>query len=119
MKIKAEKKRGRISPGIFSLTNRSIVFFSSLLLVAFVFYITGSLNQFQDTTLLFILRVVQVLAVLDIVFCLASIVQSIFLSVVFHDIHYVAFVLPVILALVLSVVCFVFSGALAVLFRGT
>ncbi len=119
METKTGKKKDRIVPGIFSLTNRAIVFFSCLLAVIFVFYITGSFDNFLDNNLLLILLIEQIISVISIVFCFASIAQSVFFAIIYRDLHYLIPIIPVVLANFFAVFCFIISGTITVVSKGT
>lgn len=118
MRTKARKKE-RAVPGIFRLTNRGVIFLTCTLAVSAVFYVTGSLDHFLDGNLLLILWVVQAFSVMDLVFCVASVVQSLFFSIFYRDLYYLLFVVPVLSSAALSVACFAASGAISVVSRGT
>ena len=77
METKTGKKKDRIVPGIFSLTNRAIVF------------------------------------------CFASIAQSVFFAIIYRDLHYLIPIIPVVLANFFAVFCFIISGTITVVSKGT
>ncbi len=118
MNTKSRKKENRNIPYLYSLTNKIVVFFACLLIVSTVFYITGNFDYFLDSSLLFILRVIQISAIAGIVFCFASIVQSIIYVFIYKDFFYLFVIIPVLLDLFFSFVCFFFAGTIHVVANG-
>lgn len=117
---KTEKKtrQHRARPPIFQLTNRFLVFTSLFVLVSIIFYITGSINSFLDSSLLFILGILQVASVVTMLFCLFSLIQIIFFTIYYKDLRFLWHLFHVILSLILSILGFVFSGLVDVLAAG-
>lgn len=117
---KTEKKtrQHRARPPIFQLTNRFLVFTSLFVLVSSIFYITGSINSFLDSSLLFILGILQVASVVTMLFCLFSLVQILFFTIYYKDLRFLWHLFHVILSLILSILGFVFSGLVDVLAAG-
>ncbi|MBO5235666.1 MAG: hypothetical protein J6B32_00940 [Spirochaetaceae bacterium] len=118
MKIKAEKKQ-RKKVIIYTLTNRTVIFLSTLLIVTFLLFIVGNLTNFTDRNLLLILTIIQIISVPNLIFCVASIIQSIFFCIKNKDTYYLFFILPSFLSLILTFVFFVFSGTLKVISLGS
>lgn len=117
---KTEKKTGRpkARPPIFQLTNRFLLFTSLFVLVSIIFYITGSINSFLDSSLLFILGILQGASVVTVLFCLSSLIQIIFFTIYYKDLGFLWHLIHVILSLALSLLGFVFSGVVNVLAAG-
>ncbi|MBO5123722.1 MAG: hypothetical protein IKA80_09670 [Spirochaetaceae bacterium] len=117
---KTEKKtvQHKVRPPIFQLTNRFLLFTSLFVLVSIVFYITGSINSFLDSSLLFILGILQVASVITIVFCLCSLIQIIFFTIYYKDLSFLWHLIHVMLSFVLAILGFVFSGVVNVLAAG-
>ena len=70
---------------LFQLTNRTLVFFSFFVVVTLFFYVTGSINQFLDSSLLVILNILQVASIITLILCVFSFVQIIVFSVYYKD----------------------------------
>ena len=117
---KTEKKtvQHKVRPPIFQLTNRFLLFTSLFVLVSIVFYITGSINSFLDSSLLFILGILQVASVITIVFCLCSLIQIIFFTIYYKDLSFLWHLIHVMLSFVLAILGFLFSGVVNVLAAG-
>lgn len=118
MKIKTEKKQ-RKKPIIYTLTNRSVIFLTALLTVTILLYITGNITEFTDKNLLIILSIIQVVSVLNMFFCLASILQSIIFSIKNKDSYYLIFILPVFFSFAIALIAFIFTGTLKVISLGS
>lgn len=116
------KKEKKIEPHyrhpLFQLTNRALVFFSLFVVVSIIFYITGSINQFLDSSLLFILRILQVASVITLVLCVFSFIQIIVFSIYYKELFYLWHLFYIIFSIVVSVVGFIFSGVITVLSAG-
>lgn len=117
---KTEKKTGphKARPPIFQLTNRFLLFTSLFVLVSIIFYFTGSINRFLDSSLLFILGILQVASVITIVLCLYSLIQIIFFTIYYKDLSFLWHLIHVMISSVLAILGFVFSGVVNVLEAG-
>ncbi|MBO5137386.1 MAG: hypothetical protein J6B81_02690 [Spirochaetaceae bacterium] len=118
MKTKVQKKNHRLKPVIFSMTNRTLLFLFAFLIVTVIFYVTGSLNQFLDSNLLFILRFLQVLSVLCMVFSLACFFQSVVFSISCKQLRFLFYILLAVVSAVVAVICFFFAGTMIVVANG-
>ena len=116
------KKEKKIEPHyrhpLFQLTNRVLVFFSLFVVVSIFFYITGSINQFLDSSLLFILGILQVASVITLVLCVFSFIQVVVFSIYYKELFYLWHLFYIIFSIVVSVVGFIFSGVITVLSAG-
>lgn len=103
---------------LFQLTNRALVFFSLFVVVALFFYITGSINQFLDSSLLFILNILQIASIITLILCVFSVVQIIVFSIHYRDASHLWHLLHVFFSVLVSIIGFVFSGVITVLSAG-
>lgn len=122
-KVHMEKKEKKTeSPHhrhpLFQMTSRILVFFSLFVVVSLVFYITGNINRFLDTSLLLILHVIQVASTVTLVLCVFSLVQVIVFSIYYKDLLYLWHLLYILFASLVSAVGFVLSGVVGVLSAG-
>lgn len=103
---------------LFQLTNRVLIFFSLFVVISLLFYITGSMNHFLDTSLLFILRILQIASTITVLFSVFSFIQIIIFSIFYKDLFYLWHLFYVIFSSVISIIGFVFSGVINVLATG-
>ena len=88
------------------------------MLVSIIFYFTGSINRFLDSSLLFILGILQVASVITIVLCLYSLIQIIFFTIYYKDLSFLWHLIHVMISSVLAILGFVLSGVVNVLAAG-
>ena len=121
-RFRMRKKEKKIEPHyrhpLFRLTNRVLVFFSLFVVVSIFFYITGSINQFLDSSLLFILGILQVASVITLVLCVFSFIQVVVFSIYYKELFYLWHLFYIIFSIVVSVIGFIFSGVITVLSAG-
>ncbi|MBO7174340.1 MAG: hypothetical protein J6V57_01155 [Spirochaetaceae bacterium] len=122
-RFRMEKKEKKIKTPhyrhpLFQLTNRALVFFSLFVVVSLLFYITGSINQFLDSSLLFILNILQVASIIVLVLCVFSFIQIIVFSLYYKDLSYLWHLFHIFFAVFMSIIGFVFSGVITVLSAG-
>ena len=103
---------------LFQLTNRTLVFFSFFVVVTRFFYVTGSINQFLDSSLLVILNILQVASIITLILCVFSFVQIIVFSVYYKDASHLWHLLHIFFSVLVSIIGFVFSGVITVLSAG-
>lgn len=121
-RFRMRKKEKKIEPHyrhpLFQFTNRVLVFFSLFVVVSIFFYITGSINQFLDSSLLFILGILQVASVITLVLCVFSFIQVVVFSIYYKELFYLWHLFYIIFSIVVSVIGFIFSGVITVLSAG-
>ncbi len=114
---KTESRKPR--PPIFQLTGRFLAFASLFVLVCILFYTTGIANHFLDSSLLLILGILQAAGVVSLLFCLFLLVEIVVFAALYRDLTFLWHLIPLVLALGVSLAGFGFSGIVSFLAAGT